>query len=155
MDSDAKTDLVLNKKTDVVLAEKMELGAKRVMSAAGDLSPDFTEAKFTTALGALRHARGSPGPISEACLSSGSEAAIAAAAIAIAAVDTATPSMWPWARLKRVAKQEALDFRLEQDESGRASKVQKMTREQVNFLVMNFVTAEPAEAPGDGAGSPQ
>ena len=155
MDSDAKTDLVLNKKTDVVLAEKMELGAKRVMSAAGDLSPDFTEAKFTTALGALRHARGSPGPISEACLSSGSEAAIAAAAIAIAAVDTAAPSVWPWARLKRGAKQEALDFRLEQDESGRASKVQKMTREQVNFLVMNFVTAEPAEAPGDGAGSPQ
>ena len=112
--------------------------AEGVLASGGDISGDLTAGNFSGTAAALRHARTSPGLVSPLCIQSGSEAALAAVGIALAAIDLTEPGMWPWANLPDAEKAEALQVASELDENGRAAKLQKISTRQMQFLVMKL-----------------
>jgi len=122
--------------------------AEIAVTAGGDAGGGLTPRDFSRALTALRDARDSYGPIiSDRDLRSGSEAMTAAVGIAIAAIDAVTPTMYPWNRLSASEKRDALSFRTESREC-RAAKLPKLSRDQVEFLVMKMCEAA-AEDPAN------
>ena len=115
------------------------------MTGGGDINENLTAGNFSRAAAALRHTRTSSAAVAPPCISSGSEAALAAVGIALAAVELAAPGIWPWASLPEAKKVEALSVAAGgQDSNERATKLQKLDPTQMQFLVMKL--AEEAQA---------
>ena len=142
---DLQMDLARSGIARAKLSNEILQVAGEIMTGGGDINENLTAGNFSRAAAALRHTRTSSAAVAPLCISSGSEAALAAVGIALAAVDLAAPGIWPWGGLPEAKKVEALSVAAGgQDSNERAAKLQKLDPTQMQFLVMKL--AEEAQA---------